>query len=321
MELVLKNAREAHEQKFQLIYKKDRELDGAMRKLSKIFHKPVHTVELFDNSHISGAYNVSGLVVFKDGRPDKSQYRKYQLSEYKGDTESMKEVVYRRYFRLLKEGKSMPDLLLVDGGLQQIHAADEIRQSLGLDLTIAGLVKDDRHTTRGLLLDDGEEVPLDKEDPLFFLLTRMQDEVHRFAVSYHRQLRSKGMTKSVLDDIAGIGPARKKQINARYPSMKKLRAASLEDLESILPAQSASLLYARLHENEASASDKVPLSDSQQVLRNMERQLQDLEDSAPAEPAAPSQAAEDLPGRDQELSLRERTGNTGAILEWTSGDE
>lgn len=321
MELVLKNAREAHEQKFQLIYKKDRELDGAMRKLSKIFHKPVHTVELFDNSHISGAYNVSGLVVFKDGRPDKSQYRKYQLSEYKGDTGSMKEVVYRRYFRLLKEGKSMPDLLLVDGGLQQIHAADEIRQSLGLDLTIAGLVKDDRHTTRGLLLDDGEEVPLDKEDPLFFLLTRMQDEVHRFAVSYHRQLRSKGMTKSVLDDIAGIGPARKKQINARYPSMKKLRAASLEDLESILPAQSASLLYARLHENEASASDKVPLSDSQQVLRNMERQLQDLEDSAPAEPAAPSQAAEDLPGRDQELSLRERTGNTGAILEWTSGDE
>lgn len=321
MELVLKNAREAHEQKFQLIYKKDRELDGAMRKLSKIFHKPVHTVELFDNSHISGAYNVSGLVVFKDGRPDKSQYRKYQLSEYKGDTESMKEVVYRRYFRLLKEGKPMPDLLLVDGGLQQIHAADEIRQSLGLDLTIAGLVKDDRHTTRGLLLDDGEEVPLDKEDPLFFLLTRMQDEVHRFAVSYHRQLRSKGMTKSVLDDIAGIGPARKKQINARYPSMKKLRAASLEDLESILPAQSASLLYARLHENEASASDKVPLSDSQQVLQNMEQQLQDLDEREPAESAAPSQIAENHPAREPELSLRERTGNTGAVLEWISDDD
>lgn len=321
MELVLKNAREAHEQKFQLIYKKDRELDGAMRKLSKIFHKPVHTVELFDNSHISGAYNVSGLVVFKDGRPDKSQYRKYQLSEYKGDTESMKEVVYRRYFRLLKEDKPMPDLLLVDGGLQQIHAADEIRQSLGLDLTIAGLVKDDRHTTRGLLLDDGEEVPLDKEDPLFFLLTRMQDEVHRFAVSYHRQLRSKGMTKSVLDDIAGIGPARKKQINARYPSMKKLRAASLEDLESILPAQSASLLYARLHENEVSASDKVPLSDSQQVLRNMEQQLQDLEDGEPAEPGEPSQPSEDRLVREPELSLRERTGNTGAVLEWVSDDE
>lgn len=321
MELVLKNAREAHEQKFQLIYKKDRELDGAMRKLSKIFHKPVHTVELFDNSHISGAYNVSGLVVFKDGRPDKSQYRKYQLSEYKGDTESMKEVVYRRYFRLLKEGKPMPDLLLVDGGLQQIHAADEIRQSLGLDLTIAGLVKDDRHTTRGLLLDDGEEVPLDKEDPLFFLLTRMQDEVHRFAVSYHRQLRSKGMTKSVLDDIAGIGPARKKQINARYPSMKKLRAASLEDLESILPAQSASLLYARLHENEESASAKVPLSDSQQVLQNMEQQLQDLDEREPAESAEPSQTAEDQPVRQPELSLRERTGNTGAVLEWVSDDD
>lgn len=257
-DLVHRNAKEAHEQKFKLIYKKDRELDAANRHLSRIFHKPVHVVELFDNSHISGAYNVSGLAVFKDGKPDKSQYRHYQLQEYKGDTESMKEVVYRRYFRLMKEEKPMPDLLLVDGGMQQIHAAREVLDSLGLHLTLAGLVKDDKHNTRALLLEDGEEVPLDKEDPLFFLLTRMQDEVHRFAISYHRKLRSKGMTKSVLDDIPGIGPERRKQIRRRYPSLKKMRAASLEDYESFLPAASAQILFTRLHENESEEKQENP---------------------------------------------------------------
>lgn len=249
-DLVQKNAREAHEQKFRLVYKKDVELEQANRHLDSIFHKHIHTVELFDNSHISGAYNVSGLVVFRDGKPDKREYRKYQLQEYRGDTESMKEVVSRRYSRLLKENRPFPDLLLVDGGIQQIHAAREVLDELGVSITLAGLVKDDRHSTRALLLEDGSEVPLDKEDPLFFLLTRMQDEVHRFAISYHQQLRSKGMTKSVLDDIPGIGPGRKKKIRTAYPSLKKMREASQEDFEKIVPAASARLLYQRLHEND-----------------------------------------------------------------------
>lgn len=247
MEMVLKNAQEAHEQKFRLVYKKDKELEAANRKLSAIFNKPIHTVELFDNSHISGEYNVSGLVVFKDGKPDKNQYRKYQLSEYKGDTGSMKEVVYRRYLRLLKEQKPMPDLLLVDGGIGQIHAADSVLKTLGLSISLAGLVKDDKHSTRALLLENGEEVALDKESPLFFLLTRMQDEVHRFAITYHRKLRSKGMTKSVLDSIEGIGPARKKSLNKAFPSMKKLKEASLEDLEKIIPKQVALNVYNTFH--------------------------------------------------------------------------
>lgn len=325
MDIVLKNAREAHEQKFQLIYKKDRELDGANRKLSKIFHKPVHTIELFDNSHISGAYNVSGLVVFRDGKPDKNSYRKYQLSEYRGDTESMKEVTYRRYFRLLKEDKPMPDLLLVDGGIGQIHAAAQIRNELNLELTIAGLVKDDKHTTRGLLMENGEEVPLDKEDPLFFLLTRMQDEVHRFAVSYHRELRSKGMTKSVLDDIAGIGPARKKQINSKYPSMKKLRAASLEDLEQIVPPKSAALLYARLHEEQNKPENNV--SEAQAVLDEMEKDLQAVLEEMNTQQEMAEEARPDLdllPRPDdieKSLSLHERTGNTGDLLEWVDDEE
>ena len=251
-DLVVKNAREAHEQKFQLIYKKDRELTDAMDELSRIIGKPVSTVELFDNSHIQGAYNVSGLVVFKDGKPDKSQYRKYQLSEYKGDTESMKEVVRRRYSRMAKENKPLPDLLLVDGGVAQMNAAQEVLDELGIHISLGGLVKDDKHSTRALLDEQHRQVELDRQSPLFFLLTRMQDEVHRFAIAYHKQLRSKGMTKSILEDIPGIGPARQKTLKTKFPSMKKMKEASLDDFEQLVPAQSARILYERLHEGEES---------------------------------------------------------------------
>ena len=255
VDLVRENAKEAHEQKFQLILRKDRELDGAMRKLSTIFHKPVHTVELFDNSHISGSYNVSGLVSFKDGKPDKSNYRRYQLDGYRSDFDSMKEVVARRYGRLKAEHKPMPDLLLVDGGAAQIHAAMAIRDELGVPLTIAGLVKDDKHSTRALMDENLEEIPLDKTDPLFFLLTRMQDEVHRFALTYHQKLHSKGMTRSIVDDVPGIGPARKKMLQNKWPSLKKMKQATLEDFESVLPEKTARLLYLRLHENDNSTEN------------------------------------------------------------------
>ena len=289
IDLVHENAREAHEQKFQLIYRKDREIDGAMRHLSSIFSRPIHTIEMFDNSHISGAYNVSGLVVFKDGRPDKSSYRKYQLSEYVSDTDSMKEVVNRRYSRLVREKKQMPDLLLVDGGAAQIHAAMKVRDELGADLLIAGLVKDDKHSTRALLNEDLQEIELDKTDPLFFLLMRMQDEVHRFAITYHKKLRAKGMTKSILDDIPGIGPARKKQVQSAYPSLKKMREASQTDFEKILPAAPAALLYNRLHENSKQASELASQSfeDAAEQFANEDETefLNDLQQAGPEENA------------------------------------
>lgn len=250
VDLANKNAKQSHEQKFLLVYKKDRELEMANQKLSAIFHKPIHTVELFDNSHLQGTYNVSGLVVFKDGKPDKNAYRKYQLKEYRSDIDSMKEVIYRRYFRLLKEQKPMPDLLLVDGGKQQIVAAKEIKDMLMLDITIAGLVKDDKHTTRALMNENLEEIPLSKEESLFFLLTRMQDEVHRFAISYHRNARAKGMVHSILDDVLGIGPARKKELMRVFKSIKNMKEASLHDLEQVVPSAVASQLYARLHEED-----------------------------------------------------------------------
>ncbi len=276
--------------------------------LSRIFNKPVHTVELFDNSHISGAYNVSGLVVFKDGKPDKRQYRHYQLAEYRGDTESMKEVVYRRYFRLLKEDKPMPDLLLVDGGIQQIHAAREILDELQLNVTLAGLVKDDKHNTRGLLLEDGTEEPLDKKDPLFFLLTRMQDEVHRFAITYHKKLRSKGMTKSVLDDIPGIGPGRRKKIRSKYPSLKKMREASLEDFEELLPKAPAQLLYLRLHEKDTAQTGKPAAkpADSQDDLNP----IQNAQEAVPELPE-PDQEENLFPETESDFLNEEPEGETG----------
>lgn len=260
-DMAAENARTAHEQKFQLAYKKDKELAEANSGLSRVFGKPVHTVELFDNSHLQGSENVSGLVVFRDGTPDKSQYRHYKLDAYRSDLDSMKEVLYRRYFRLLQQEKAMPDLLLVDGGLLQVQAAVQIRQELGIDLTIGGLVKDDRHSTRGLLLEDGTEVPLDRKEPLFFLLTRMQDEVHRFAISYHRSRRTKAMTRSVLDEVPGIGPARKQELQKRFKSMKRMKAASLEELEEVLPRDVARRLmekFAGMAEGETDGSGNRP---------------------------------------------------------------
>ncbi len=250
VDLVIQNAKEAHDQKFQLVYKKDKELDMAMQHLSRIVQREVHTIESFDNSHIQGSNNVSGLVVFEDGRPDKAQYRHYHLDTYRSDIDSMKEVVYRRYFRLLKDGKPMPDLLIVDGGAAQINAAKSIRDDLMLDFPIAGLVKDDRHATRALMLEDLKEVPLSKEDPLFFMLTRLQDEVHRFAIEYHRKLRSKSMTKSVLDEVPGIGETRKKELMKTFKSMKSLRQADVEALARVVPEDVARRLFDRLHPSE-----------------------------------------------------------------------
>ncbi len=242
IDLVIKNAKEAHDQKFQLIYKKDKELDMAMQHLSRIIGKPIHTIESFDNSHIQGTNNVSGLVVFENGKPNKSQYRHYNLDSYRSDIDSMKEVVYRRYFRLLKEQKPMPDLLIVDGGVAQINAAKEIRDQLMLSFPIAGLVKDEKHNTRALMLENGKEVSLSKEDPLFFMLTRLQDEVHRFAIEHHRNRRSKAMTKSILDEVNGIGTVRKKELLKQFQSLKGIKEASIEQLAQVVPEDVAKRL-------------------------------------------------------------------------------
>lgn len=248
--MVQANARSAHEQKFELVSRKEHRRIEAMEELSDLLHKDIHRVELFDNSHISGSFNVSGMVVFQDGEPKKNDYRLFRLDTYISDLDSMKEAIYRRYVRLLKEQGRFPDLLLVDGGLLQIEAARGILEALEIKLTLCGLVKDDYHRTSNLMDQNGNIIPVQKDSSLFFLLTQMQDEVHRFAITYHKKLRNKAMTKSILDEVEGIGEMRKKEIWKKFKSMKNLKEASLEDICEVLPSKVSENLYNILHNTE-----------------------------------------------------------------------
>ena len=250
VEMANKNAKEALEKKFLLKEKTDEKTILPIIELGqKLGIDTPHTIELYDNSNIQGAYAVAGMVVYKDGVPSKKDYRKYKIKTVEGpdDYASMKEVIYRRYYRLLMEQKEMADLIIVDGGLGQIKVAKEVIDSLNLSVHICGLSKDDKHSTAMLLDEDGNQVPIDTKSPLFFLLTRMQDEVHRYAISFHRQVRSKSLFSSILDEVEGIGEARKKKLLNHFKSVKKMKEASLEELEAVIPKNTASKLYEVLH--------------------------------------------------------------------------
>ena len=239
VDMVVENAKKTLHEQIETLQRDENRKSQAMKDLSSFFNREIHTIEMIDNSHISGAFNCSGVVVFKDGEPSKADYRLYRLDEYRSDMDSMKEVLYRRYYRKLMEKQPMSDLLIVDGGWQQIEAAKEVLDSLGIDILIAGLVKDDKHRTSRLLDKNGEVIEIEKDSPLFFFLTTLQDEVHRYAITYHRKLRSKAMNKSILDDIEGVGEVRKKQIWKKYKTIKNLRNATLEELKEFLPANVA----------------------------------------------------------------------------------
>lgn len=245
--MVLANAKNAHQQKFELVQRKESRREEGMQQLSKLLQKEIHRIELFDNSHISGTFNVSGMVVFIDGEASRKDYRTYRLGAYRSDLDSMKEVIYRRYFRLLKEQGRFPDLLIVDGGSLQIEAAKQILMALDIDVTLCGLVKDDNHKTSNLMDTNGNILALPRDTSLFFLLTQMQDEVHRFAISYHRRLRNKAMTKSILDEVEGIGEVRKKEIWKHFKSLKRLKEASVDEINEIVPVKIAQNIYNILH--------------------------------------------------------------------------
>lgn len=250
VEMANKNAKEALEKKFLLKEKTDEKTILPIIELGqKLGIDTPHTIELYDNSNIQGAYAVAGMVVYKDGVPSKKDYRKYKIKTVEGpdDYASMKEVIYRRYYRLLMEQKEMADLIIVDGGLGQIKVAKEVINSLNLSVHICGLSKDDKHSTAMLLDENGNQVPIDTKSPLFFLLTRMQDEVHRYAISFHRQVCSKSLFSSILDEVEGIGEARKKKLLNHFKSVKKMKEASLEELEAVIPKNTAAKLYEVLH--------------------------------------------------------------------------
>lgn len=250
VEMVKMNAKKEHDQKFELVKRKEDTRAEALRQLNYLLGAQIHRIELFDNSHLQGSFNVSGMVVFVDGRASKKDYRMYRLDGYRSDLDSMKEAIYRRYFRLLKDGGTYSDLLIVDGGYQQIEAAKEILDALEIDIMLCGLVKDEHHRTCALMDSDGERYAIDASSPLFFLLTQMQDEVHRFAISYHRRLRSKAMSKSILDEVEGIGEVRKKAIWNHFGSLRKLKAATLEEIESVVPKNVARSIYELLRLSE-----------------------------------------------------------------------
>ena len=201
---------------------------------------PYH-IELFDNSHIQGDAPVGAMVVFINGEPLKKMYRKFNIEgkEKRDDYASMKEVMRRRYSRLIGENGESPDLILTDGGLGQIHAGAEVIEELKLSIPVFGLFKNDKHQTKGLMDKDGNVISLEDNKSLFFLLVRMQDEVHRFAITFHHQKRSKNFTKSVLDDIEGLGPKRKQLILDHYTDIDSLKNATVEELSQYLPKEVA----------------------------------------------------------------------------------
>lgn len=236
--LANKNAQVALKEKFALIDKKQEKTIGAIQTLGEKMGIVVPTrIEAFDNSNISGTNPVSAMVVFIDGKPAKKEYRKYKIKTVIGpdDYASMREVIYRRYSRVLKEGLPLPDLIIIDGGKGHVDAAkDVLENQLGLDLPIAGLAKNDKHKTSEMLFGPQlKAVPLEHHSQAFFLLQRIQDEVHRFAVTFHRQLRSKNSFASQLDAIEGLGPKRKKKLLKTFKSLKNLKEASLADIQAV----------------------------------------------------------------------------------------
>ena len=246
VEMANENAKEQLEKKFLLIQKNEAATIGAIKQLGQLLDIPLpRRIELFDNSNIQGAYAVAGMVCFKDGVPSKKDYRKFKIKTVEGpdDYASMKEVIYRRYYRVLMEGLERPDLIIVDGGKGQIKVAKEVIDGLNLNIKVCGLAKDDRHSTSMLLDSDGNEVKIDRKSELFFLLTRMQDEVHRYAISFHKNVRSKSLFQSILDDVEGIGPKRKKLLLRKFGSVKRLKEASLQQLEELLPKDVAANLF------------------------------------------------------------------------------
>ncbi|MBM9829888.1 excinuclease ABC subunit UvrC [Enterococcus sp. DIV1444a] len=254
VKLASKNAAVALNEKFDLIVRKQERTIGAVEKLGNAMNIPAPIrIEAFDNSNIMGTNPVSAMVVFIDGRPAKNEYRKYKIKTVQGpdDYASMREVIYRRYSRVLKEGLPFPDLILIDGGKGQVDVAkDVLVNQLGVDIPVAGLAKNDKHKTSELLFGPNlEVVPLERNSQEFFLLQRIQDEVHRFAITFHRQLRSKNSFASKLDNIEGLGPKRKKNLLKEFKSLKNITAASVEELRKAgLPETVAKNVYRHLHQ-------------------------------------------------------------------------
>ena len=247
IEMALANAKQELDNHFLSARLDDDKLDLLNELASLLGIKTPYRIELFDNSHLQGDCPIGALCVFINGEPVKKMYRKFNIEgeEKRDDYSSMKEVVHRRYKRLKDEGQSFPDLLLMDGGVGQVHAAIEALKELDITIPIYGLFKNDKHQTKGLVDKDGKEYPIE-DKKLFFLLTRMQDEVHRFAISFHHQKRNKSFKEGILDNIAGLGDKRKEIIKSHYQDIDALKKASAEELSQFVPMEVANRIVTKV---------------------------------------------------------------------------
>ena len=250
LDLAKENAKEQLDLQEETLKKDDDLRMQAIEELKHLLHlDSVSRMESFDNSHLFGTFYVGGMVVFEDFLPQKNEYRKFKIStDVKDDLSAMKEVLYRRYYKVLMENLQKPDVIVMDGGKLQISVAKEIIDSLGLNIPIIGLVKDDNHKTSYIMNDKYEILNVQKDSNLFLFFTRIQEEVHRYAITYHRNIKSKGMLSSVLDVVPGIGEVRKKELLKHFGSLKKLREASIEELSSVVSREVAENLKAYLQE-------------------------------------------------------------------------
>ena len=238
VEMAYNNAKVALEQELKIIAKNERRSEGANEELKNLLHLDIlDRIEAFDNSNLFGSFSVSGMVVFIDGKPARKEYRKYKVTVEKNDDyHTMQEVIYRRYYRVLVDKLTPPDLIIVDGGENQIRACLDVLHDLNLNIKVCGLKKDDHHRTNELI--DGDTlatIPIPRSSDIFHYLTRIQDEVHRYTINYHKQIRSKGSIASVLDNIAGIGAVRKKMLIKKFGSIKKMQEADEAEFADIIP--------------------------------------------------------------------------------------
>ena len=241
IDLACSNAKILLEEKYETIKTDEENRLNAQNELKSLLKlEKLERIEAFDNSHLFGTFYVGGMVVFDNFLPNKDEYRKFKIeTAVKDDLSAMREVLYRRYYKVLMQEVKAPDLLLVDGGELQVNVAREIINSLGLNIPICGLKKNDKHQTNVLVNSNLEEIPIPKDSNLFLFLTRIQDEVHNYAISYHRAIRQKGTLASLLDLAPGIGEVRRKELLKAFGSLKKIKEATLEELETILPHDTA----------------------------------------------------------------------------------
>ena len=268
MELARKNAQNVLAQDSEKLKREERRTTGAVHELEQALGiENLNRMEAFDISNTNGYENVASMVVFENGKPKRSDYRKFRIKTVQGpdDYASMEEVLGRRFRHGLEERQQIdqgekvtggftvfPDLIMMDGGKGQVNVAESVLRELGIVIPVCGMVKDDRHRTRGLYFQ-GSEIPVNTCSEGFHLMTRIQDEVHRFAIEYHRSLRSKVQVRSILDDIAGIGAKRRKQLMKRFVSLDAIKAASVEQLAEVesMNEQAAQNVYEFFHKKDS----------------------------------------------------------------------